>query len=241
MKKYLLTALIFSLAMFACKQEEPKQPVDSSPAIVGKCAKYAVNVYKDKERTAWRATLSKAEKVDLLSVEIITNNKGAVAEVALVKLSDGSEGYLETKHLADRAVVFTTDTSAYQRNNTGSRVTLTIPAGTLGFVIEEKAEWLQVYLGQIDNVWRNQEWVNSGFSTEADLITEAKLYEEALAVLKNKDAKESDRGAAIKKLDGLKTSALFSEKAENALTSLTGQKEDSSPAEQKEDADSEKP
>ena len=224
MKKYLLTALIFSLVMtFACKKEEPKP---EEPVIVGKCAKYAVNVFKDKERTAWKATLSKAEKVDQLSVEIISNNKGTVAEVALIKLSDGTEGYIETKHLADRAVVFTADTSAYQRNNTGSRVTLTIPAGTLGFVIEEKAEWLQVYLGQIDNVWRMQEWVNSGFSTDAALITEAKLYEEAIATLKNKESKESERGAALKKLEGLQTSALFSEKAENALNSLSGQPEE---------------
>ena len=95
MKKYILAAMVFSLiAAFACKKEEPA-PV--AAPIVSKCAKYAVNVYKDKERTAWLATLSKAEIVDLLSTEILSDNKGTVAEVAHIKLSDGKEGYLETK------------------------------------------------------------------------------------------------------------------------------------------------
>jgi len=214
MKKYLLISLIFSLVMaFACKKEDSKSGSAES-AIVSKCAKYSASVYKDKERIVWLATLSKTEIVDLISTEIISNNKGTVAEVALIRLSDGAEGYLETKHLADRSIVFTQDTKAYQRNNTGSKITATIPAGTLGFVIEEKAEWLQVYIGQIDGQWLTQSWVNEGFSAEADFISDARLYEDAMAVLRNKESKESDRVKAIKKLEGLQSSTLFSEKVE---------------------------
>jgi len=221
MKKYILAAVIFSLIMtFACKEEPKPVPTQDNSPIASKCAKYAVNVYKDKERTAWLATLSKAEIVDLLSTEIISDNKGAVAEVAYIRLSDGKEGYLETKHLAIRTIVFTQDTKAYQRNNTGSKLNPTIAAGTLGFVIDEKAEWLQVYIGQVDGQWRTQEWINEGFSTEANLITDAKLYEEALVTLRNKDAKDSEKTEAIKKLQGLKTSTLFSEKAEELLQSF---------------------
>ncbi|MCL1864913.1 MAG: hypothetical protein FWF73_03785 [Spirochaetes bacterium] len=225
MKKYILTALIFSLvAAFACKKEEPASvdPSSVEPAKVSKCAKYAVAVYKNFERTDWLATLSKAEIVDFLSKEIFSDNKGKVAEVAHVRLSDGKEGYLETKHLADKAVVFTQDTPVYQRNNSGSKVTATIPAGTIGFVIDEKGEWMQIYIGQIDGKWLSQEWANSGFSTEAALITEAKLYEEAITALRNKDSKEADRKAALKKLEGLKSSELFGEKAEKQIDDFSG-------------------
>ena len=217
MKKSLLIALIFSLVLpFACKKEEPNQE-PSAPLTVSKCAKYAASVYKDKERTAWLATLSKTEIVDMISKEIITNNKGAVAEVALVKLSDGTEGYLETKHLADKTIVFSQDTKAYQRNNTGSKITATVAAGTLGFVIDGKAEWLQVYIGQVDGQWLTQIWVNEGYSTEADLIGDGRLFEEAVTVLRNKESKSADRDKAVKKLEGLQKSALLAEKAEAAL------------------------
>jgi len=220
MKKYLLISLIFSLVMaFACKKEDSKSESAES-AIVSKCARYAASVYKDKERTVWLATLSKTEIFDLLSTEIITNNKGAVAEVAHIRLSDGAEGYLETKHIANKAIVFTQDTKTYQRNNTGSKITATMPVGTLGFVLEEKAEWLQVYIGQLDGQWLTQTWVNEGYSTDADLINDARLYEEAVTVIRNKDAKESDRVKAIKKLEDLKKSALMSEKVEEQLAKI---------------------
>ena len=218
MKKSILIALIFSLVLpFACKKEEPKQV---EPQIVSKCAKYSASVFKDKERTVWLATLAKTEIVDLISKEIISNNKGTVAEVAFVRLSDGAEGYLETKHLADKTIVFTQDTKAYQRNNTGSKITATVAAGTIGFVIDEKAEWLQVYIGQVDGQWLTQIWVNEGYSTETDLIGDARLYEEAVTVLRNKESKSAEKDKAVKKLEGLQKSTLFAEKAEEQLVKL---------------------
>ena len=221
MKKYLLITLAFSIVMaFACKQDESSSGTTESK-IVSKCAKYSVNVYKDKERTAWMANLSKTEIVDQLSTEIISNNKGAVAEVAHIRLSDGAEGYLETKHLADKTIVFTQDTKAYQRNNTGSKINATIPIGTLGFVIEEKSEWLQVFIGQIDGQWLTQTWVNEGYSTETASINDARLYDEALTVLRNKESKEADKVKAIKKLKDLQNSVLLSEKVEAYLQSLS--------------------
>ena len=227
MKKYFLMVLIFSLAMaFACKRES-KHSESEPPAaqVVSKCARYAVNVFKEQERTNRLTTLAKTERVDMLSTESITNDKGVTVEVAHIQLSDGSKGYLEARHLADRVVVFMQNTSAFQRNNTGSRVNATIPAGTLGFVIDEKDEWLQIYVGQIDGRWLTQDWVNGGFSTDEDLIADARFYEEALTVLRNKNSKASEKQAALKRLEGLRTSTLFSEKAEEQIAIFTAEPE----------------
>lgn len=222
MKKYLL--LLLSLALFisiGCKKEEKGAEGGNASLSAQKCAKYTASAFKDKELTAWMCTLSKAEPVELISTEIVSDNKGKVMEVARIKLSDDTEAYIKLQHLADRAIVFITDTKAYERNNTGSRVKTTIPAGKIGFVVDEKADWLQVYVGEIDGKWVTQDWVNDGFSSDTSMLSDAKLYEEAVNTLfPAKDAKPAtaaQKEDAMKKLENLSSSSLFSNMAYDKL------------------------
>ena len=219
MKKYLLMLLALALVLsIGCKKEESAN-TEAAPSITQKCAKYAVAVYKDNELKTWMSNLSKAETVDLISTDIVSDNKGTVKEVATVKLSDDSQGYLETKHLADRSIVFLADTKTYTRNNAGSAVKTTLPAGTIGFVIDEKADWLQIYVGQVDGKWVTQDWVNDGYTTDASYLADAKIYESAIATLAKGDATKAQKDEALKNLDKLSSSTLFAAKAAEKLES----------------------
>lgn len=213
MKKYLIIpAVIFALAMIpACKKAQgPEADKDSS--IAKKYAKYRVAVSKNIEGTTWLATLEKAESVDLLGEETYSDPKKKTARVmAKVKLSDDTEGYVDAQHLADQPIVFIgTDVKTYVRNNAASQVYTTIPQGTIGFVVERKADWVQVYVGKVGSLYVTQQWVNGGYSTDPEVIEQAKQLEEALAILsgENKKGKREDAIAKLREVADKNSSPL---------------------------------
>ena len=175
MKKYISTIIALSLVFsLGCKKKEEKK--EEGP-IAKKYAKYKVAVRKDKDLKNWLATLEKAEEVDLLSEEeviVMKKGKKVILKIAKVNLADGSTGYVESRHLADKSIVFMEDTKALIRPTSGSKVHATIPKDTIGFIVGEKGNWVQVYVGKIDGKWVTKQWVNSGYSTDESLIADAK-------------------------------------------------------------------
>ncbi len=216
MKKIILLLLVTAVALAGCKKEKTSKEKDV--VLEKKYARYAIRVYQDREMTKWLATLSKTEPVDLLGTSeiMIKNKKITLAEV---KLSDDKKGFMNASNLADRPVVFTADTKAHVRNNTGSMVAGTIPRGHIGFITAEKGEWVQIYAGKINGKWITRHWVKSGFSGDENLVLEARTYEESKAVLDNENASEEKRKEAKEKLKDLEGSStsFFKELAAEAL------------------------
>ena len=153
MKRSLIALIAVSLIIpYGCKKKEEKKDVP----IAKKYAKYRITIRKDKDLKNWLATIEKAEEVDLLSEEEqATMQKGrkVILSIAKVKLADDSIGYIESRHLADKPIVFTTETNAYIRPTSGTKVRAKIPAGTIGFIIAEKGNWVQVFCGKIKGTW----------------------------------------------------------------------------------------
>jgi hypothetical protein len=167
------------------------------------------------------ATLSKAEGVEYDPAAIIVQPGGE--DIAPVTLSDGKTGYTQLKHFADAPVVFVEDTKCHERNNPASRVFATIPKGTIGFIVDEKGEWVQVFVGNVGGKWITRQWVKGGYSTDETLLIDAKLFEEAMAVLAHNAAKESEKEEAKKKLEELAASPrLFSDLASKKLAEMEG-------------------
>jgi uncharacterized protein YgiM (DUF1202 family) len=189
----------------------------AAPGEILKYAKFSTAVYKDQELKTYAATLSKTEPVKLVET-LNVPLKGAATEVSKVKLSDNTVVFVLAKNLGDKPVVFTEDTKAYVRNNASSKVFAIIPKGTIGFVLQENAEWMQVYVGQIEGKWITSQWVNGGFSAEAARIQEAKLYEESAAILKNSASKPDQIKQAQANLQDLSNSTgIFAEMAKSLL------------------------
>jgi len=210
---YTLSVIFLSLILIQGCKKGDKQALDVAPGDVVKYAKLSAAAFKDQELKTWGATLAKTEPVKLLEI-INVPVKGGTVEVAKIKLSDNTVLFITPKNLADKPVVFTEDTKAYVRNNASSKVYAIIPKGTIGFVLQENAEWIQVYVGQLDGKWITAQWVNSGFTTEDLRVQEAKLYEESAAILKNPVSKADQKKLAEENLKNLSTSTgIFAEMA----------------------------
>jgi len=224
MKKLILIACALALvAPLGCKKKEGES---DDKSIARKYALYQVSVYKDRDFKEWLATLEKAESVDLLKEEQYINQKRMQIDLAQVKLADGKEGYLESKHLADKPIVFIEEsTRLFVRPNMGSKVFCTVPKGTIGFIKEEKADWAMVYIGNLDGKWVTGQWTKGGYSADENLVVEAKDYEAAMALLKEQkpEKKDAAQKSAKEKLSELaKGSSVIAALAKAKLDELEG-------------------
>ena len=219
MKKILLTLSVLLLSLLliqGCKKGD-KQGLNIAPGDIIKYAKSSTAVYKDQDLKTWGTTLSKTEPVKLIETLNIPL-KGVNTEVAKIKLSDNNTFFVLLKNLADKPVVFIEDTKAYVRNNASSKVVAIIPKGTIGFVLQENADWVQVYVGKLEDKWITEQWVNSGFTAEEIRVQEAKLFEESAVILKNTASKPDQikqAQANLKDLSG--STGIFADMARTLL------------------------
>lgn len=217
MKKILLAAIACSLILPAgCKREGAQQNPDE--AIAKKYAKYRVAVRKEKELKTWLATLEKGEGVDLLGEEKVIV-QGKELDVSRVRLADDNIGFVPTRHLADKVIIFTKESKAFIRPTLGTRVRGVIPAGTIGFVVGEKANWVQVYIGKVNGIWITTQWVNEGYVSDPQALLDARSYETALGLAASGD--ESRRKTGMEKLTELSQgSSVIAEIARKKLEEL---------------------
>jgi lipoprotein LenA len=232
MKKLLVAVLVLALAgPFGCKGKTGPE----EKSLAKKYAMYKASVYKDKEFKEWLATLEKAESVDLLAEEKYINQKKMQVDLSKVRLADEKEGYMESKHLADRPIVFIQDNvKAFVRPNMGSKVSATIPKGTIAFIKDEKAEWVMIYVGNMDGKWVTKDWVKDGYSADENLVVEAKDYESAMGLLKetSPDRKDAAMKNAREKLAELaKGSSAIADLARAKLNEIEGRPATETPVE----------
>jgi lipoprotein LenA len=189
MKKiFSITVILSMFIVIGCKkQEEPKK----EGPIATKYAKYRVSIKKDKDLTKWLATLEKAEEVALLD-EFDYTVKNKVAKLAKVKLASDEIGYVESKHLADKPIVFTEETSVFVRPTASSREYHTLPKGTIAFVVGEKGSWKEIWAGKVNGKWIVNKWVENGFSSEQGLLRDAIDFERALSLIEKKEEKAKE-------------------------------------------------
>jgi len=239
MKKLLLCTLIFAVAIGGCKKGKEEGAADI--VLTKKYARYRIAVYTDKELKTWLATLDKAEPVDLIGQEDVTIKTKTVT-LASIKLSTEKKGYVKADALADRPVVFTEDTKARVRNNAAARVWAIIPKGTIGFVIDEKADWVQIHVGKINDKWVTKHWVKNGFSGDENLMSEALDFEREAAVLAKGEpgsAKYKAAEEAIKKIESESTS-IFKDMAGELLQKSSKKEEDQKETPEETDMDKDK-
>jgi lipoprotein LenA len=230
---YRISFIFMAVIIFAgygCKKEETVKPVEKveKVTLAKKYAKYKVSVYKDKDLKNWLATLEKTESVDLMAEEKYVNPKKVEVEISRVKLSDNKEGFIKSEHLADKPVVFTDETTkAYDRPDMGSKVSCNIPKGTIGFVVEEKADWTKIYIGKIGDKKVYGNWVKGGFDKDDKLVSDAREFWTAIDIIESKtdapEAIEKNKKEAKEKLEPLaKGTSIFSALSQKKLDEING-------------------
>ncbi len=226
--KYLsVIAVAAMLILSGCGKtvKNPDGTTTDKPSTKTIYAKWSDAVYKEKELKTYAATLSKAESVEFISEEDVTkeaNGKTTTLSVVKVKLADGLEAYGKKDLFAKQAIVFIEDNvTCYVRPTLDSDEFCKIPKGKLGFVVEEMENgWKKVYLGELvingQKKWVNQYWINSGISTDVNMIKDAKKFEKALSLF------VKDAATAKKMLDELSqgTNILFSDLARAELAKM---------------------
>ncbi len=203
-----------------CKKETADQK--EGGALAKKYAKYRVVLKKDPELTTFAALLEKGEDVDLIQELDQADRAGKKTTLAKVRLTDGSEGYVDSRHLADKVIVFIEDTPVFARPTMGSRVHCKVPKGTMAFVIGEQANWVKIYAGKIGDVWVTDHWAQGGYSTDQQIILQARAFEQAVEQLSSKNEKE--RNAGKQKLSEISEGAeMFASLARQKLEAFDAQ------------------
>ncbi len=188
-RQIVLFISILTIVVFCDK--EAKQ-ADDNTVIGSRYAKYSASVKKEQELKNWLATLEKAEQVKLIKEFDYTNADKEVIPLAKIQLADDQIGYIELRHLANDPVVFTDDTPAYSRPILASKVITTIPKGTIGFIMEKKEGWSQIYVGKIDEIWVTKQWVeSSSYAFDTGLVIAARDLEAAQELIKEKKSDEA--------------------------------------------------
>ena len=187
MKKFIIALTLISISTMYCKKKaEPK------PAEISRFAKYAVGVFENQDLKKAITYLSKGEMV-FVTEESSANNDPAQAtakeknkdktsgKIVKVRLIDDKTGYMDEKHLSGEPLVITEEsTNVFQRPSLDSRKMGTLPAGTIAFTESVKNNWIQIYVGKIDGQWIAGYWINSGYSTDKNLLVTAKDFEKAV-------------------------------------------------------------
>jgi len=227
-----LCVLPFIALSFSCKKTQQGDQV-ADAVLAKKYARYRVAVNKEPELKTWLATLEKGEDVDLLKEETITTGKKAQLVVSKVKLAGGEEGYIESRHLADKTIIFTEDTPAFNRPTMGSRLVVKMPRGTIAFVVGEQANWVKIYAGKVGDTYVSNQWVQGGFTADPQLLVTARLYESALGLIAShkEDERKSGREKMMELAGG---SGIFAELAQAKLAGAD--KTEQAPAEKNEQA-----
>jgi lipoprotein LenA len=203
----LLLTLCISCLFSACK----KTDVDKKPdTIATKYAKFKVSVYKTPSLDAksWFSNLEKGEPVELISEET-AKIKNKDTKVSKVKLSDDSIAFIVSDYLAVKPVVFITkNVKVYNRNNINSGEYAVIPAGTVAFVIDEKADWMQVDVGKIGEKNIYGKWVKDGISDSPELVADAVTLEKVRGIMTEAVAGNKDEALTLLKALSEKNNAI---------------------------------
>jgi lipoprotein LenA len=220
-RSFAALTLIILMSFFACKKGDEKNSISDSLAT--KYAKFRIAVYTDTsmDKKAWLATLEKGEPVELLSEEKVLINKKDTM-LSKIKLSDDKVGYTNSDFLAIKPVVFIdNNVKVYTRNNINSSSIATIPAGTIGFVIEEKADWIMVDIGNVNGKWVNKCWVKGGTSDSSEIVADAVSLEKIRNVLS--ETVKGDKEEALNQLRSLsQKSNQIGELARTELAKIEG-------------------
>jgi len=189
--------MFFSLLLiiaFAPGCKKDPVAVNNEP-LATKYAKYRTSAYSDQILSKWAANLEKGEPVELLA-EMKTKKGKKDIVTSKVKLSDETIVYVDPKSLAVKPLVFTVkNTPVYDRNNAASGIYAVIPSGTVGFVIDEKADWVQVDIGKIGDKQVYGKWVKEGFNTDPDVVADAVSIERIKNILT--DTAKGDKEEAM--------------------------------------------
>ena len=124
---------------------------------------------------------------------------------AKIERTTGKQGFVEAKNLESKAFVVIRPLDIFSINQASGKKLTTVPAGQVGFVVEEKADWAKVRFGYNvyegwsftkDNTkWVDEKWAQlEGVSYDPLAVGQGVELETALRKYSNSDAAKKASG-----------------------------------------------
>lgn len=153
-KIYLLAA--FALAVSACGKKKTDDA--SKPQAKIAYAVYGVGVFDTVDAKKASEWLNRAEMLTVLETVKVPDakNPGKTKEMAKIERTTGKQGFVDPASLESKAFVVVGSLEVFNVNQASAKKLATVPAGHVGFVVDEKGDWVKVRFGyKINEKWNN--------------------------------------------------------------------------------------
>lgn len=153
-KVYLIAAL--AVALIACGKKKVDEPGKPQAKIA--YAVYGLGLFDTvdaKKATEW---LSRAEMLTVLETVKGPDPKNAAKtkDWAKIERTTGKQGFVDAASLESKAFVVIGNLEVFNVNQASAKKLASVPAGHVGFVVEEKGDWVKVRFGnKVNEKWSN--------------------------------------------------------------------------------------
>ncbi|MBN8220177.1 MAG: hypothetical protein J0L53_04600 [Spirochaetes bacterium] len=221
--------LVFAatLAGYCGKKKENEAPKAQAKIAY---AVYGTGLYDQIGASKASEYLNRGEMVTVLEIVTPPSVKEDAKSKSWAKIerTTGKQGFFDASHLESKAFVVIRPLDVFSINQASGKKLATVPAGQVGFIVEEKADWAKIRFGSnINEGWgfakENSKWVDQkwaqveGVSYDAAAIGQGVELETALRKYATSDA--AKKAAGKKELEAIvkEGKSQFIEVAQKAL------------------------
>ena len=210
-KLTLLSAI--AVFAFACGKKKTDDNAAKPQAKIA-YAVYQQGVYDSLDAKKASEWLNRGEMVTVLenTKSADPKNPGKMKEWSKIERTTGKQGYVEASNLENKAFVVVGNLEIFNINQASGKRVATVPAGHVGFVVDEKGDWVKVRFGYHVNqkwnsaadsqVWADQKWAQlSAVSYDPAAIGQGIELENAMRKFFSKDA--AKKAAGKKELEAI--------------------------------------
>lgn len=203
-RKTLALAVLIAMAAHCGKkkgEEAAKAPAKVAYAV------YQAGVFDTVDAKKASEWLNRAEMVTVLETVDVPDAKDKKKSKAWAKIerTTGKQGFVDPANLESKAFVVIRPIEIFNINQAAGKKLATVPAGKVGFVVEEKGDWVKVRFGYKVNEnwsfaddatkWVDQRWAQlDGVSYDPAAIGHGVELEDAMKKFNDSDAAKKAAG-----------------------------------------------
>lgn len=198
----ILVGLILAVFVFSCNKNDSDTSKESESNNEILFSRYPISIYKVAGSVAagdWVATLSKAERVKIVSRQSLETKKGPASYVEISAAGNKVGFAAESAFAKEVGVIIVTDPKLFQRPVITSAAGYNSKYAETGIIVfiesqaDEQETWYEI-TGSNQGQYFKGYILASSVSLEPHLINEAVLLENAISKLKSKKANSTEEG-----------------------------------------------
>ena len=148
MKKKIAVAALVLLTAIACGKKKSTEEAPKTQARIA-FAVYQVGLFDTVDAKKASEWLNRGEMVTVLDTVNVPDAKDPKKSKSWAKIerTTGKQGFVDHANVESKAFVTVGPLEVYNINQASGKKVATVPAGQVGFVSDEKADWVKVRFG----------------------------------------------------------------------------------------------